>query len=641
MLDMDCEVIYLVTIISLDENPEALFSIVATAKCIRAGPGTGKTYRLIKYVQDLLQNKKVPSNEIQSLAFTRAAAKEFSSRIKTDLGLDEEESPSVRTLHAYSLLKLAEQNALSHITPSIKVADDYEESSIIFRELATRLNTNITEVKEIKSEYENAWHSLDVENPDWLREMQRIEFEEELEKIRRDYGFILRGELVFQFKKLLDADPDLRKSTAPSYLIVDEFQDLNKCDQAVIEYLHEGGSNLLVAGDDDQTIFEFRKANPDCIINFGDNEYTEGVLFTLTTCRRCPSEVLKYANRLILRNTKRVEKLLNPLDTEKQSEVFSLQFSDQDEEAYGIIRLCEYLVHKKKVIPKDILILVSRSNLAPKIVDLAQGSNINAKFFKKGDPIMDDPHVRRAYSLLRVIVDENDAFANRAWLETTPNLGGKTLKDFLKWRKERNLDFLTAIDIISKENGSIPSWMSKIQKSVDELRKLRLEVNKIVTLPEKIDYIIDFQNLNGYENLNEFKSRLESIAQAKQAENISTIYKEIQESQAQRDMVLDDESIRIMTMHSAKGLSARAVILPGMEEELIPGTDVPCKINEWRRILYVSITRSEEFVYFTHCKIRKGRQRFMGSGKGMPFKRRSRFLGEMGITSHDGQRLFE
>ena len=75
---------------------------------------------------------------------------------------------------------------------------------------------------------------------------------------------------ILLFKKLLDANPNLRKILAPPFLIVDEYQDLNRCDQTVIKYLYEGGSNLVIAGDDDQSIFEFRKANPKGIRNFGE-----------------------------------------------------------------------------------------------------------------------------------------------------------------------------------------------------------------------------------------------------------------------------------------------------------------------------------------------------------------------------------
>jgi len=622
--------------IAIDNDPQQLFSCQATAKCIRAGPGTGKTYNLIRYVEDLILNKRVQPNDIQVLAFTRTAAKEFSARVENQLGLDPDKSPSVRTLHAYSLLQLAKTDALLNLAPFIKVADDFEESQIVIKELASRLQTNGIKVKKTLREYEDSWNSLEIEKPDWEKEKRRIEFEEELEKIRDDYGFILRGELVYQFKKILDADPNLRKTLAPQFLIVDEYQDLNRCDQTVIKHLYEGGSNLVIAGDDDQSIFEFRKANPEGIQNFGEIEYPDGALFTLTICRRCPQEVLNYANRLILKSSRRVEKLLKACESQTKGVVECLQFENQEVEAKGIIQLCEYLLYKKGVMSKDILILVSRSHLASRILDLALERDLKAKLFTKDDPVIKDYCVRRAYSLLRANVNKNDAFAIRTWLETTYNLGNKTLLSFLNWRRQKNLDFIKAINKVKNAEEPLELWMRKVQRSLAELDELTSVLDAKETVPEKIDVIINFQNQNQNENLIEFKKRLESITFAKQIKDISAIVNEIQESQAQNDIVLDDESIRILTMHSAKGLSSRAVILPGMEEDLMPGiTDDNAK-DERRRLLYVSITRSKEFVFFTHCRIRSGYQSYLGTGKGMPFKRRSSFLDEMRIASEDG-----
>lgn len=618
-----------------EENGEAFVTGPERAKCILSGPGTGKTYRLIEYTENLLQ-KGIHPSEIVILAFTRTAVREFRDRIVADLGLDEEACPEVRTLHSYSLKQILRHNPFSDVPEPLCVADDYEEREILMEELSSALSWPKRDVKDVMKEYQDAWSSLDADESDWSGERRRGEFMSELQALRRDYGFVLRGELVYLLKMMLDSHPALRPVVAPGYLVVDEYQDLNRCDQKVIEHMYDAGSRLAAAGDDDQTIYEsLRKADPEGIRRF-EEVYPDGKIYPLTGCHRCPKNVLLYANRLILQNQRRVPKVLRSLRTDHEGEVVALEFQDQNDEASGIARICEYLI-RQGLEPHEILILLSRfgRGFGQLYLDFLLERSLPANYFATKIPLLDDRQVRRAFALMRFTIQSQDALALRTWLETTPRLGTISLDHFRRWRIGSNVTFIEGIARLADMDTTNASWMAKIQSSFNDLSSHATELDSIESVQEKIDYIASVQTPIETK-LTEFLEELRGMASQEDSLDLSGMIGEIREVQVQKDLNLDETSIRVMTMHSAKGLSARAVIIPGLEDYLLPGVEDPLQVEERRRLFYVSVTRSEERLYLSHCTQRGGSQRYLGRARGRSRRRRSGFLEDMRIVSQSG-----
>lgn len=618
-----------------EENGEAFIAGPERAKCMLSGPGTGKTYRLVEYTEKLLREGVDPS-EIVILAFARTAVREFRDRIITDLELDEEECPEVRTLHSYSLKQILRHNPFSDVPEPLCVADDYEEGKILMEELSSALSWSKRDVKDVMKEYQNAWSSLDADESDWSGERRRGEFMSKLQALRRDYGFVLLGELVYLLKTMLDSHPALRPVVAPGYLVVDEYQDLNRCDQKVIRHMYDAGSRLAVAGDDDQTIYEsLRKADPEGIRDFKES-YQNGKRYRMTGCHRCPENVLLYANRLILQNQRRVPKVLHSLRTDHEGEVLALEFQDQNDEASGVARICEHLI-RQGFEPYEILILLSRRRLGfdQLFLDFLLGRSLPAKFFATKIPFLDNRQVRRSFAMMRFAIQPQDALAIRTWLETTPRLGRISLDHFRRWRMESNLTFIEGIARLADMDTSSASWMVKIDSSFNDLSGHAAELNSIESILEKIDYMASVQTPSE-PNLSEFLEELRRMASQDENLDLSGMIGEIREVQVQKDLNLDETSIRVMTMHSAKGLSARAVIIPGLEDFLMPDVEDPLEVEERRRLFYVSVTRCKERLYLSHCTRREGAQRYLGRAGGRSRRRRSRFLEDMRIDSQSG-----
>lgn len=618
-----------------EENGEAFITGPERAKCILSGPGTGKTYRLIEYTENLLQEGIHPS-EIVILAFTRTAVREFRDRIVADLGLDEEECPEVRTLHSYSLKQILRHNPFSDVPEPLCVADDYEERRILMEEVSSALSWPKRDVKDVMKEYQDAWSSLDADESDWSGERRRGEFMSGLQALRRDYGFVLRGELVYLLKTMLDSHPALRPVAAPDYLVVDEYQDLNRCDQKVIRHMYDAGSKLAVAGDDDQTIYEsLRKADPEGIRSFME-DYPDGRRYRMTGCHRCPENVLLYANRLILHNQRRVSKVLQSLRTDHEGEVFALEFQDQNDEASGIAKICENLI-RHGLEPHEILILLSRfgRGFGQLYLDYLLGRSLPADYFSAKIPFLDDQQVRRAFALMRFTIQPQDALALRTWLETTPRLGTTSLDHFRRWRRDSNLTFIEGVERLADKDTTNASWMAKIRSSFSDLSSHATNLNSIESVQEKIEYVASVQ-APPETQLVDFLEDLRRMASQEDSLDLSGMIGEIREVQVQRDLNLDEASIRVMTMHSAKGLSAEAVIIPGLEDYLLPGVENPLQVEERRRLLYVSMTRSKDKLYLSHCTRRGGSQRYLGRARGRSRRRRSRFLNDMRIESQSG-----
>ncbi len=143
-----------------------------------------------------------------------------------ELKLSKDDLPTARTLHSYALSMMMQRSIYNDIKRPLRIADDYEEKKIIIPELAKMLNTNTTSVKTLLEDYNAAWTTLSIDNPDWRETNRNIDFEKKLEILRQFYSFTLRGELPYKFKDMLDGEPIIAKEIAPPYLLIDEYQDL-------------------------------------------------------------------------------------------------------------------------------------------------------------------------------------------------------------------------------------------------------------------------------------------------------------------------------------------------------------------------------------------------------------------------------
>ena len=318
-----------------------------------AGPGTGKTWTLIEHVASLLADG-VPAGEILCLTFTRAAAAGFRRKLANRLAAGTT-LPEMYTLHAFALRQLMRRGAdLGAGRGRARVADDWEEREVVRDDLAHILGVGLREVDRrltaLAAEWETAPGVTPTVDPELLGA---------LDASKGRYRYVLRSELVFDLHAEMNGDPTLLRN-AYRHVIVDEYQDLNRCDVAVIDELGARGAELFVAGDDDQSIYQqLRHAHPQAIRDFVTNHAPAASLL-LETCVRCDRQIVTLANEVIAGEPDRVAKNLRPYPTAGSGLVELLAFGDQFDEAAGIAKLAHEFMDAG--VPLDEMMVLLRSD---------------------------------------------------------------------------------------------------------------------------------------------------------------------------------------------------------------------------------------------------------------------------------------
>lgn len=594
-----------------------------------AGPGTGKTLALTRRAEYLIRVQNVTPQDILLLTFTRAAAAELRARLQASLGA-QAELPRVSTLHSFALRQLLRHPQHARLPNPIRIADDYEERWIIEEELAQILTISVTDVRALFRHLANDWERLAVEAPGWEEsfEAQYPRFLGGWREHRNAYGYTLRGELVYQLKVALE-QRDL-EIEAPRRLLVDEYQDLNSCDLAIVKALAGMGAEIYGAGDDDQSIYGFRFAAPEGIRRFPE-DYAEALSLDLRECRRCAARILAAALFVAEQDPRRLPKVLHCPAEAAPGEVHLLRFADQDEEAHGIAQTCQWLIQRHGLRAQDILILfrADRNSIFSNPVRASLAA-LNLPISIETNPLIgidEGRPGRQLLALLRLVHDREDSLAWRTLLkERTNGIGDETLRKVYELARERghrvSQVLPEAAPVVGARGGSL-------QKEIEAIQELLREVGQppeggLQEWVERSARLVIAEEAPRSEALGAFRRLRAGEPGGSLEELLRSVGVSLGEFEQERPQ---EDAIAIMTMHQAKGLTAEAVFIVGAEREYIPGRAVAGgDIDDARRLLYVSMTRPRRFLYITFCAQRTGAQRHTGSDAGKRARHLSPFL---------------
>ncbi len=593
-----------------------------------SGPGTGKTYCLTRRILFLIEDQDVNSHSITVLTFTRAAAAELRQRIRQELE-DEIPLPHISTLHSFSLRMILRNPTRTILPNPIRVADDFEERNIIMEEVRDILNINrISEVRDLFNQMSADWERLTVDrnrfpNPQFLGAW---------EEHRRIYGYTLRSELVYQLKFALEQEEHFDFGTTINHLLVDEYQDLNPCDLATIRHLTETGAELYCAGDDDQSIYGFRYANPDGIRRFPE-DYEPSTSLILETCRKCDENILDLAMYVAQQDPRRVEKELSCCEeAEGEGEVQILRFNGQRQEANGIADICNWLINDHNISPDQILILL-RSDRNRIFSDVIRGSLenrvISVKTFSNPMAPLEEIEGRSFLCLLYLLNNRQDHLAWRVLLSVRDNnIGDTTFQRIYELARVRGWTYSETLQQIVNNPRLIERRGELIQREFNQINQI-LDGIDIDNIDNYSDFIEQLANdyINDEQLRSEIVALFHRLIQQMEEVNLNWLLRAINVS------LLDNEQdqfepgyVSIMSMHQAKGLTADAVFIAACEDEYIPGRERGERLEDERRLLYVSLTRARHFLFITHSTRRTGRQTHSGRTSGNPRRTLTIFL---------------
>lgn len=566
---------------------------------VMAGPGTGKTFAMKRRLMRLLEEGLAEPGRILAVTFTRNAAADLVKELG-DLGVSGCEQIWAGTLHSYcfSLLNGAEVFEFIGRTPRPLVT--FKTYGVLRFEAAPLLedldNHEIFGDKRKRTKrilaFEAAWARLQSDEAGWTQNPTDAQFEAKLIEWMKFHETMLVGELVPQALTYLRDNPACPELGAFDYVVVDEYQDLNKAEQVLIDLL-AGSARTMVVGDKDQSIYSFRHAHPEGIVEYPlTHPHTHDE--PLQECRRCPKVVVAIADSLIRHNYPLGS---NPrlLPTDKEGLVRIVQWNSMGEEAEGISRLVKHLIDDKGYLPSDIMVLSSRRLLGYGIRDaiLKRGVAVHSFYHEE---MLESDGVQRAFSLLTLLARKEDRVALRFWLGYgSPTWRASAYRKIMEYCLNTGQEPFAVLQ--SVDSGKLK--LKGVKELVSKYKELKEELAALEPLSGQalLDYL--FLEDDPESSAIREAAQLAGLAD-KNADEIFDILRSVITQPA---MPEEGNFVRVMSLHKSKGLTSKVVIIAGCVQGLIPFLDrdhsaaeAKTNLEEQRRLFYVALTRATDIL---------------------------------------------
>lgn len=387
---------------------------------VMAGPGTGKSFAMQRRVQRLLEGGS-DAARLLAVTFTRNAAASL-IRDLHGMGVPGCVDLACKTLHAFCFGLLSQQEIFEYLDRVARPLLTFSSFGVLRFEAEPMLQDVVGEgafggkrncTKRIRA-FEADWARLQSDIPGWAIDPTDAAFQNALLSWLRFHRAMLIGEVIPETLRYLRNNPAAEVLTAFDHVIVDEYQDLNKAEQTLIDLLSANGNQAIV-GDVDQSIYSFRHANPEGIDQFDlshPNTHDE----TLDACRRCPTRVVVMADSLIRNNhSPTATARLRPKPGNPEGEVHVVQWPTLDVEAKGLAVFVKHLIDDKGFAPGDILVLCPRRLIGYGIRDEIRNLEIPVHSFYH-EEALEDEAAQAAICTLILSVAPNDRSALRWWL---------------------------------------------------------------------------------------------------------------------------------------------------------------------------------------------------------------------------------
>ena len=552
-----------------------------------AGPGSGKSFAMKRRVARLLESGTEPKS-ILPVTFTRVAAEDLHREL---VGMNVEGCNKLRgtTLHSLALRILMRNHVLAATGRSPRPLNVFEMKPL---EADLGGHGGLREVRKKIRAYEAAWARLQCDDPGFVQSPDDIAFANDLVGWLRFHEAMLIGEVIPKFYEYLRSNPAAQERTEYSHILVDEYQDLNKAEQSVIELLSDN-ANVCIVGDDDQSIYSFKHAHPEGIREWVDI-HAEVHDLTLIECYRCPTRVVSMGNSLISYNVMRPEpRQLEARDENGEGDVQIIQYITLDDEINGVVSAVKEMINGG-IPPGHILVLAQRGVIGTPIYEKLNEEEIPVKSYY-AEAELDAEEAQRRFALLKLYANRNDRVALR-WLL---GLGSNNWRapSYKRVRERCEAENSTPWQVLSDvADGHYPiPYTGKLVEKFENIRDQLDELEENPDLGTVIDLIFP-ENFEGTSELREVAMKvLEEIDENDRVKFLNKMTSSITKPQVPTEV----EEVRIMSLHKSKGLSSPVTIIAGCIEGLLPmrpDTSLSPQskaafIEEQRRLFYVGVSR--------------------------------------------------
>ncbi len=592
---------------------------------IMAGAGSGKTRVLTHRVAYLIEEQGVNPWNILAITFTNKAAKEMRERIDNLIG-EGSQDIWVSTFHALCVRILRRDCEKIGYERAFGIASTSEQRTLM-KNILTELNVDIKKFdpRAILSAISNAKN--DLLDPKQYAQIAKAQFEELVAKAYVMYQERLQANQVMDFDDLIMQTIELFKQSPETlafyqrkfkYIHVDEYQDTNEAQYVLVNMLAKENRNLCVVGDADQSIYGWRGANMENIMNF-EKDYADATVVKLEQNYRSTKTILQAANDVIENNINRKDKTLWTQNQTGEKIVY-YRAQNANDEAYYVVKQIQQQIQEKQRNFGDFAILYRTNAQSRMIEETFVKANIPYKLvgahkFYERKEIMD------VLAYLKLAANPKDSMSfSRVVNEPKRGIGKMSLNKLQDFANMHGLSLIEAA-----ENVVMTDITKKAATQLEEFARLIRKLNsfeKTATITEMTKKILDItgykaaleesktlEDQSRLENLQEFLSVTQQFDQEWQPEDEQS--NPFVDFLADLALVSDQDSVEeepdevtLMTLHAAKGLEFPVVFLMGMEEGLFPLSRAAFDENELeeeRRLAYVGITRAEEELFLTNA----------------------------------------
>ncbi|MGB7460716.1 MAG: DNA helicase PcrA [Carnobacterium jeotgali] len=605
-------------------NPKQKDAVVCTQGplLIMAGAGSGKTRVLTHRIAYLIEEKNVNPWNILAITFTNKAAKEMKERV-TRLMKEGGSDVWVSTFHSMCVRILRRDIDRIGYTKAFTISDPSEQQTLMKRILKERnIDPKKYNPRAILGEISNAKNELDT--PEDYRKRAGSFFEKIVADCYDDYQRELRRNQAVDFDDLIMLAIRLFKESPETldyyqnkfhYIHVDEYQDTNEAQYTLVNMLAERFKNLCVVGDADQSIYGWRGANMENILNF-EKDYPDATTVLLEQNYRSTKFILQAANDVIGNNSKRKVKKLWTDNHDGEKITYYRGQSEGDESRYVISKIQEEM--KANHYNYGDFAVLYRTNAQSRVIeDSLLKSNIPYKMVG-GHKFYDRKEIRDILAYLRLIANPDDNMSfERVVNVPKRGIGPGTIEKLRTSSNQYDWSLLeTALNVsITPISGKAANELEAFGFMMKDLRQMQ-EYVPVTELVEEVLKRSGYQKSLELERTLESETRLENIQEfltvTQQFEKENTEDKSLLTFLTDLALVSDldnleeepQSEVTLMTLHAAKGLEFPIVFLIGLEEGIFPLSRSMMEedqLEEERRLAYVGITRAEKKLYITNA----------------------------------------
>ena len=588
-----------------------------------AGAGSGKTKVLTYKIAYLMGEKNVSPFNILAITFTNKAATEMTERVEKLVG-DVAKDMWIGTFHSICVRILRRYIDRIGFDSSFIIFDTSDQRTLI-KECLKKLDVDDKMFTDRSVQFEISNAKNEMLEPEQYQARARGDFRKEKiaeiytlyqNRLKENNAIDFDDIINFTIKILMNNSDVLEYYTEKfKYVLVDEYQDTNKAQFTLVSILASRYGNITVVGDNDQGIYSFRGADISNILNF-ERDFPGTKIIKLEQNYRCTQNILNAANAVIKNNEVKYKK---SLWTENEEGGLPIVYSARDEYDEGryIVEQIEHLKREEYYKYSDFAILYRMNTQSRAIEDILRREDVPYKIIG-GLKFYERKEIKDIISYLRLINNPSDNIALKRIINEPKRGIGKTSLD-----KIQNISDETGISMYEIIKDATTYGLNRVYANAQEFVSV-IEELRTIKDETKISELIKLTlNKTGYTKALETENTIEAENRIANLEEFLTVAVEFEEQEADQNlnnflegitltsdidgMDEEQETVTLMTLHSAKGLEFPVVFLVGMEEGIFPGHKSmaePKDLEEERRLCYVGITRAKNQLFLTCSKQR-------------------------------------